>query len=179
MWFLLFACSATLKVDDSAGQEADADTDADTDTDVGTGPDTGPGEVFEPTTPSLVADLSGTSWSAAEGYWFGSEDFSSVRGELPIDATTSESFTLQTEGDIHHAGSFPVTNVDYVQQVSQAGDAFHYLVSSPVGVRLIVEGFADGDKLFAHLEGTAHLTDSVGGGTKDLVGLTVETWSVR
>lgn len=143
-------------------------------TDTGTTTTT-PSEVFELGEPSFTVSF-GETWATAEGYWFSSEDFSSVKGDISLDATTVELVTLMLDGPIDGAGSYEVTSFEYVQQLSQSGTIFHYVAESPEELTLVVEGFADTEHLFAHMTGTASMEDLVGGGSLEGGDLLVTSW---
>lgn len=167
----LVACSPSIPNDDSSSGDTDGPGD-----DSGSTDDTGgPGEVYELGEPSFTADIDAAgTWTSADGYW--SAAVKTVRAEVAIDASTVEIVFIEVDGDLTQAKVHPITDIEYVQQVSQAGDAFHYSVHNPSGITLKVLGFADGTALFAETQGTATLTDEVSGGTTQLTGVGIESW---
>lgn len=169
--FLLLACSGTIPDDDAAGRESAPTEDSGTpaDTDSGT-----PGEVFELGDPSFVVDIGGAAWSSVTGYWAAS--VRTIRAEKAIDSTTSEIVYVEVDGELSVPGTYPIDAIQYVRQVSQAGDAFHYTARSPANMTLTVRGFAEGDALFAETAGTATMSDSVKGGSTQLTGMVIESW---
>jgi hypothetical protein len=81
------------------------------------------------------------------------------------------------DGDIDVAGTYVVTSIEYVQQLAQSGDVFHYTAEDPP-LELVVEGFAEEDYLFAHTTGSAEMDDAVGGGSKTAKDLVAASWPV-
>lgn len=173
MLLLLAACTGTIHSDD--GKHTGGDT-----ADTGGGEELGPfpdgGEVYDLGTPSFTVQAGGESWSAEGGYWSGA--VATLRGEHAVDTKVVELVSVEIDGDPAVPGRYAVTQVEFVQQVAQSGDSFHYQARDPAGLRLVVSGFAEGDALFAESEGSAELVDTVTGGDLTLSGLVVESWPV-
>lgn len=170
-FLLLLACTGKIPDDDSAGGDSTPVDDSGTPVDSDTGT---PGEVFELGDPSFVVDFGGTAWSSVTGYWAAS--VRTIRAEVTIDSTTTEIVYIEVDGDLAVPGTYPIDEIEYVRQVSQAGDAFHYTAHSPASMTLKVRGFADGDALFAETAGAATMSDSVKGGSTQVTGVVIESW---
>lgn len=133
------------------------------------------GEVYDLGDPSFTLQIEGTgAWTTGDGYWSGA--VKTLRGSYTVDKTTGEAVVIEIDGDLAVPGRYAVHTIEFVRQLSQSGDVFHYSARNPEGFRLVVTGFADGDHLFAQTEGDATLTDSIGGGTATLGSLVTESW---
>lgn len=173
--FLLLACVA--KVDmDSAEPEEDDTSGGDTAADSGdTGDSDDPGEVYELGDPAFSVTLDGGAWESPEGYWVDLGDESTLRAEVEVTGAV-QIVIITVEGDVSSAGTFAVASVEWVEQVSQAGDSFHYTANAPAGMTWTTLGFAEEDNLFGALGGEATATDSVGGGSIPVGAGSVESW---
>lgn len=173
MLLLLLACAS--KEPDDTGADTSPDTAETGDTgDSDTGHDSG--QVFELGDPLLQVGFGKQTWSSSDGYWFSASGLSTIKASLAIDAKNQEQVSMQIDGDVAWAGTYPVAEMVWVHQLSASGDTFKYEVHDPPDVTFTVEGFAEGDHLFGHLDGVAHLVDSVAGGPMSAHDLTVQSW---
>lgn len=170
---LLLACVAKVDTDDGDDGGEDTSTAA---ADTGDTSDSGdPGEVYELGDPAFSIELGGETWESAEGYWVVLGDESTIRAELEVTGAV-QIVILTIDGDISDAGTHPLVSMQWVEQVSQAGDSFHYNVNDPALLSFSTLGFAEKDNLFARMEGTATMLDSVGGGTAAAGAAAIESW---
>ena len=174
---LLFACAAKVEgSDDTADVDTDTDTDADTDTDTDTDTEQTRGKVYDETDAAFSMVFDGSSWEAVDGYWIVLDDEASIRASIDTGKGTTQITILTIDGDISWAGTYPVTEVQWVEQVNSSGDSFHYEISGPNSLTFTTLGFAGEDDLFGTVDGEVQLTDNVGGGSVTAAGGALAGW---
>ncbi|MCB9745942.1 MAG: hypothetical protein H6740_25430 [Alphaproteobacteria bacterium] len=159
--------------DESGGGGQDDTSASSDDSDNG---DTSFGEVFDRTDPLFSASFRDSTWTSAEGHYFGNRNGSTITAS-DSDESYSRSFTINVDGNIRYAGTYPVTQISYTEAPAQGSPDLNFTASNPAGVTITVLGFAEETYLFAELDGSATLTDSIGGaGTTTFSGLVLESW---
>ncbi|MCB9743000.1 MAG: hypothetical protein H6741_02655 [Alphaproteobacteria bacterium] len=137
--------------------------------------DTSFGEVFERGDPSYTVNFNGSLWSSSTGYYLGNT--SSFINATGGDSSRSQTVTIEVDGNVRYADTYPVKSITYAEGPAQGSVDVNYSVTNPSGVTFTVQGFAEETYLFGELNGTATLTDTIGGGgSADFTGLVIESW---
>lgn len=176
------ACGG-LDGDDSAGgstgSTATTTGTSSTTTGTGTTTTTTTTQTFPVGTPRFQVSTDAGPWDGEAGYYLAGASQSFVNATFEVSAQVVQRWDLTVEGDLHFAGTYPVSTLQHTEQVASSGATFQYVVSQPGGIdglNLVVQGFADDFYLFAELVGVVTLDDAVGAGTLVVDGITIESW---
>ncbi len=160
--------------DTDADTDTDTDADGDTDTDTDTDTDADSDATYmEPTDPEFEATFGSTSYSGEPGYWFASGNTSYIVGDHG-----EQQVNIQVEGNINVQGEYPIGDVLWTDVIVSSDFDFYYQGSGDGSAVFTAQGISeDGEYVWGEITGgSVSLTDTVGGGTTTLDGLTVVSW---
>ncbi len=121
--------------------------------------------------PSCSANVDG-SWSTSEGYWTSSI----IYAQKDTGTSSSETFSIQVDGDLSVGGIYVVESINFTEQEAQDTPVKYEATYEEVeGVTFTVQGFADDTFLFGVLNLNEVSLNSTSG-TIDLYSASCTSW---